>query len=652
MAEPTQRVDEEFDEENEEEEDAQVQPTQMPVEEEDADENEEYDQEDEKSQPDQEEDEPEVQATQAPAEEEDAEEEREGEIEDTEPQVEEEDETKVMKDEEDEGAGHVEEDVEPVENQEDALAALDGEASEDEEDFKNRVIERIREIVYNADLDEVGTKQVRKMLKKQFGARKVKQWKKFIKIQIQAEVSNRLQQEQDQEDENDDAYEEPAYDEEVKSKKRARKQTRTRKPKKARLGPTKAKSAYLFFTTDEKVVARLKEQFPGERGPALFKRKGELWRQTSEEDKQVYKEQAAEDKERYQRELEEFRRANPELVEQAEREKRERAREKRREKSANKKSRKRREMDDNDSPRELSMDKNPVDSRPKTHVEEVVARLKSEKRRQRKKVDEGKLMEDAKEFCERMRTACDYDKALVEAGQPAVNKLMMLNEVIQQLTKCRLETERMERRRNFTSVRQLLQDAGFFSCLRDWLDILPNGALPHKRIRHELYRALDKIQITEDDLRDSAGNTRRGLGKVLMSLWRHKQETPEGRKILRTVIQRWMRAISDRSDNYRSLEEQEQKRYREIQQRRRILGSNKRERKSRSNFNKTVVPMKAVFDYARRPQSQFLPEDIDNPRRRDREGGARDQILKKIQNRGRGKGGPSTLYTVDITGKR
>ena len=139
-----------------------------------------------------------------------------------------------------------------------------------------------------------------------------------------------------------------------------------------------------------------------------------------------------------------------------------------------------------------------------------------------------------------------------------------------------------------------------------------------------------------------------------MRLWAHKSETREGRKVLRVIIQRWMRDIANRTDNYGALEEMEKKRFRQIQERRRILGSNKRERVSSSNFNKTIMPMRAVFDYARRPQNNTVIEDRGVERRGIPEGSSRDRILKTVHGRGKAKRDSlshRSLYSVDITGK-
>eukprot|EP00470_Lotharella_oceanica_P001590 CAMPEP_0170177196 /NCGR_PEP_ID=MMETSP0040_2-20121228/9895_1 /TAXON_ID=641309 /ORGANISM="Lotharella oceanica, Strain CCMP622" /LENGTH=426 /DNA_ID=CAMNT_0010419757 /DNA_START=40 /DNA_END=1320 /DNA_ORIENTATION=+ len=422
---------------------------------------------------------------------------------------------------------------------------------------------------------------------------------------------------------------------------------------------------------DKGVLETIKEKYPGEmKVTELMRRKAEMWKAASEEDKQPFKEMAAEDKERYQNELAEFREANPELVEAEEREKlfkkQERARKRREEKARNGGGgRRRRRRDDDDGE---DFDENDQggsarperSSMPKTHTDEVFNRIKNENRKKRKKVDEVQLEEDAKEFCQRMRDACDTDRASVEVGEPGIRKLEMLHEVTSQLKKCRMETDRMRERKNMAgSVRHALQDAGFFSCIRDWLEIMPNGSLPHRKIRHSLYEALDGIRISADDLKDSERDSggdinqnRQGLAKVLMRLWSHKKETPDGRRILQRLLQRWMREIADRQSNYAMLPEVEKRKAAQIAARRRQVRNAKRERQSSSHYNKTVRPMPVIMDYARRPQQNFIAEeDLDLPPDR-QEGTARDRIMKTVANRGRKAGGGNrSLYSIDVTGK-
>eukprot|EP00468_Gymnochlora_sp_CCMP2014_P007638 CAMPEP_0167766974 /NCGR_PEP_ID=MMETSP0110_2-20121227/15726_1 /TAXON_ID=629695 /ORGANISM="Gymnochlora sp., Strain CCMP2014" /LENGTH=658 /DNA_ID=CAMNT_0007655229 /DNA_START=98 /DNA_END=2074 /DNA_ORIENTATION=- len=551
----------------------------------------------------------------------------------------------------DEGLIEVDQDAQDA-----AIAQLDGEDSDDEEELKRNLVERIRQIVAEVDweADNMTKKQVYKMLKREFGSKRVKPLKAYCTEQLKRQVTLYLQQSKEEQDEDaeDVPYEdpEPEPEQEESRPRKRRKERKQRKPKKARLGPAKAKNAYLFFTTDEKIIAKVRAELPQGKAPELMKRKAELWKQASEEEKQVFQELAKQDKERYQLELEEFRRNNPELVEQEEREKQER----RRERAQQRKQKRRERNDDYEDDSDGEDERKRESNLPKTELEMAVARLKAERSRKKKKIDEMALQEDAKEFCQRMRDAADVDKNLMATGQPAIHKLKMLSSVVSQLTKCRLESESRIRRRTHTSVRQLLQEAGFFNCIRDWLMIMPNGALPPQRVRHELYKALSEIKISEDDLRDtqargeSGRSNELGLGKVLMRLWAHRDETPRGRKILIKLLQQWIRDVADRSDNYKGLAAIEERRHRQIRQRRRLLGSTKRETTTNSSFNKTVIPMKAVFDYAVRPNSElatYVADEDDH-----KEDSTRDRIMKQFHHRGRKKG-KSSLYTVDITNK-
>jgi len=569
--------------------------------------------------------------------------------------------------EEGEGVGEQEQDDEKhnleMENATKEIAQLDNDDDSDDEDFKEKISEKIREIVFadDADLANLNRKIIMKLLKKEFGSRRVKKFKKYAKVVIKDLARLRVDRDRNPEDEMEEEYHEEEEEDIVEDEPRPKKRARKKKSRKTKGPVKKNKSAYLFFTTDQDVVDRLKRENPGAKATEMMKLKATAWKQLTDEQKEPYQNKASEDKERYETELKEWQRANPDLVEEAERQKREK---RRASKAKEKKKRKRRDDADEDDDDEYG--RTDYSNQHKTHLEQTFDKIKKSKRTKKNAMSSDDIQEEALKIVERMRTAALKDVSDIESGQPAVHKLQMLPEVVRLLKTNRVTSVRdLEKMDNDPFV-DILIEKGILSRIGDWLRIGPNNTLPHKRIRSEMYRSLLDLNITEDDIifSDESRNQRRededdGYGynrnsgtiaKVLIKLWKHPKETKENRIILTKLIQRWMRMISQRSDNYVDLKEAEKRKARDIAKRRRELMMNKREVKSASHFVKSVRPMPTVFDFARRPRSQVEEYESRRPERAD-EISSQQSLMKIMRNKGRKSGGKS-YHKLTIGGDR
>jgi transcription factor SPN1 len=152
--------------------------------------------------------------------------------------------------------------------------------------------------------------------------------------------------------------------------------------------------------------------------------------------------------------------------------------------------------------------------------------------------------EDAKPLIARMEQAADDDDEAISQKRPATKKLSMLNEVCEKLASKEL-------------MRPLLEHDLLSLCKR-WIQPLPNGTLGNVTVRNRLLHSISLMTgengISKDDLRASE------FGKVVMSLYMHKNETPGMKRQLKALIDQWSRPIFQKSGNMRDLERVHQSR--------------------------------------------------------------------------------------------
>ena len=168
-------------------------------------------------------------------------------------------------------------------------------------------------------------------------------------------------------------------------------------------------------------------------------------------------------------------------------------------------------------------------------IMQAVNKMKKVKRTAKKY---GELEEEAKEFLAEMQRAADADDEAFAQKRPAMKKLSMLNKVCDVLT-----------RRDMTRV---LLDLDVLSLCKRWIQPLPNGKLGTVTLRQRLVHTISLMNgengITPNDLKRSE------FGKVIMSLYMHKDETPGMKRELKALIEQWSRPIFQKSGNMRDLE--------------------------------------------------------------------------------------------------
>jgi transcription factor SPN1 len=167
-------------------------------------------------------------------------------------------------------------------------------------------------------------------------------------------------------------------------------------------------------------------------------------------------------------------------------------------------------------------------------VVQAMNKLKKKKRVQKKYTE---LEEDAKPFLAQMDKAAEDDEEAVRQRRPALKKLKMIDEVCDTLAK--------------RDMHRPLLDHDLLTISRRWIQPLPNGTLGNVTVRQRLLGSIATMTgengITASDLKRSE------FGKVVMSLYMHKDETPTMKRHLKSLIDQWSRPIFKKSGNMRDL---------------------------------------------------------------------------------------------------
>lgn len=183
-------------------------------------------------------------------------------------------------------------------------------------------------------------------------------------------------------------------------------------------------------------------------------------------------------------------------------------------------------------------DNEDADGEPSNPILAAVRRMKKKKVVKKNQVEIEKLAID---FLEKMQLAVESDKRSLAERRPGTKKLAMLNEVCNFLAKTDMTKKLLDGddRTSLLSVSKL------------WIEPLPNGQLGNITVRQRLLTAIGNMNgkdgIEPRHLKES------GFGKVVMQLYTHKQETPEMKRQLKTLIEMWSRPIFKKSGNMREL---------------------------------------------------------------------------------------------------
>ncbi|KAG4083715.1 hypothetical protein H8356DRAFT_1748028 [Neocallimastix lanati (nom. inval.)] len=190
------------------------------------------------------------------------------------------------------------------------------------------------------------------------------------------------------------------------------------------------------------------------------------------------------------------------------------------------------EIDDEEIDRQL--DPNSKEARIEEARKDFDEALNALKPHRQKKYDgmDAELDEKIIRMREKMEDAAIQDIKFNSNKQPAIAKLRLLPSVISELEKSHLHE-------------QLLQN-DILKGMKAWLEPLPDGSLPSLDIQREMFRMLDKMPVSTQDLTVS------GIGRVLPFYIKCSRVIPEIKRAANNLMTKWSRPILNRSDNYRT----------------------------------------------------------------------------------------------------
>ena len=292
---------------------------------------------------------------------------------------------------------------------------------------------------------------------------------------------------------------------------------------------------------------------------------------------------------------------------------------------------------------------------------QAVKKLKKKKKVQKKYTE---LEEDAKPFLADMQLAAEEDEEAVAQKRPALKKLMMLDTVTDTLAK--------------RDMHRPLLDHDLLTICKRWIQPLPNGKLGNITVRQRLLESIAQMTgengITASDLKRSE------FGKVVMTLYMHKDETKPMKRQLKGLIDQWSRPIFQKSGNMRDLSrvnrggtgvsQMASARMMDEQQREKaarapVLGRSRGgadqsfeslikhgvKGKKESGITRVRVPFSKGFQYSVRPENK-VTGDVDNRRlvsapTQD----ARGKLGKRMVEKGRAKSKNMRSANISIEGR-
>lgn len=156
--------------------------------------------------------------------------------------------------------------------------------------------------------------------------------------------------------------------------------------------------------------------------------------------------------------------------------------------------------------------------------------LESMKKPKAALMSEGEKDRITERLLHRMHDAFIKDEALFKQGEPAVYKLQMLRTVQQMVAVKTLQHNLLEK--------------DILGALKDWIEPKRDAGktLPSLTVRTAIYEMLAKLPCQTDHLKRTEGD-KKPIGYTILALRKHKQETPENKRALKELMEKWCRPV-------------------------------------------------------------------------------------------------------------
>lgn len=162
--------------------------------------------------------------------------------------------------------------------------------------------------------------------------------------------------------------------------------------------------------------------------------------------------------------------------------------------------------------------------RQRQNEEEDAAQKGNKKTRKKAQITEEDAINRVRTFIDQAEKAARDDIASVEAGKPALEKLQLIDTLVQEV---------LMPKWSLWYLRE-----GICSTLGKWLSILPGNTLPNTTVRSQVLQVLEKLPLLIGHLQEDCC-----LGPALVALWKHKDETEENRDKICAIIDKLLRPL-------------------------------------------------------------------------------------------------------------
>ncbi|GFE54660.1 hypothetical protein BaOVIS_020640 [Babesia ovis] len=169
----------------------------------------------------------------------------------------------------------------------------------------------------------------------------------------------------------------------------------------------------------------------------------------------------------------------------------------------------------------------------KLYFDEVLKRVK-ERRKKTIEMTSEECQHHCRQLVEKMVAAAADDVTAVQQGKPGLAKLKMINE-ISDFSK--------------PAWRNWCITEGAAVALASWIAPLPDGSLPNLTVRTKVLQIALMLPFQANDLRDN------DLGRQIVALWRHPDESDANRVLIRTIVQKWVRPMLGLASNYADMQQ-------------------------------------------------------------------------------------------------
>ncbi|KAG6962408.1 hypothetical protein JG688_00008620 [Phytophthora aleatoria] len=197
-----------------------------------------------------------------------------------------------------------------------------------------------------------------------------------------------------------------------------------------------------------------------------------------------------------------------------------------------------------DQDRQQFEDERPLDGQEPTQEQKddffdrTLKSLKTGRSRSKLNLSPQEMEQITQEVLYRMDKAYADDLASIAERRPALEKIKFVDNALHILRKIQFQPMLLD----FDLLTQIV---------KKWIQPLEDGALPNVGLRTKMLEMVSKMPVFKEHLKRS------GLGKVVMVLMKHPQETPENKELCRSLVERWSRAVFNKTLDFSKLAELE-----------------------------------------------------------------------------------------------